>query len=105
MGMFVCIYYICTTAYVLTYDHNRICFNLSCIFYFSCLRVALGPARWAPTRPVWEGRKEAGCVLSLRVMVFWFLGNNVNIKNLRAWTPLKAGPFHEMNFSFTKRIP
>lgn len=83
----------------------EVCFNLSFIFYFSCLRVALRPACWAPTRTVWEGRREAGCVLSVRVTVFWFLGNNVNVKNLMAWTPLKAAPFHEMNFSFPKCIP
>ena len=63
--------------YILHYIYiyiMEVCFNLSFIFYFSCLRVALRPACWAPTRTVWEGRKEAGHVLSVRVTVFLVSG-------------------------------
>lgn len=104
--MFVCIYYIiCTTAYVLTYEHIRICFNLSLYFLFFMPQSCSGASMLGSHQASLGGQEGSLLYLVTKVMVFWFLGNNATIKNLRAWTPQKAGPFHEMNFSFTKRIP
>lgn len=77
-----------------------------CIFIFFMPQSCSGASMLGSHQARQEGRKSCGCILSLRSWFFGFWEQCRAIKNLSGHgLPRRRGPFHEMNFSFTKRIP